>query len=408
MTTKQIKHFGIIAATFSGNRGAEAMLLSTIDFLRQKDPECHIHVMSYAPVADIHELQLRPIKNVFIHSSKPIVLVTQWFVFSIAAKMFGFLKGSLAPKHMQGILSLLRLDAVFCLAGVSFIDGREKFLPFNVLTLFPFLINKVPVFKMAQALGPITSFPNRLCSKWTLPKIRYLFARGNLTKNFILESNVLNSNNWEVSPDITFGMKCEAPQSIMADIVIIPSVILDKRHANYKSFLVELVTILSSKGYSVNLMAHSWKSETENPFNNDLPLCRELKRLISNSNISINILGEGQNAREIKNLVAAHKLCLTSRFHGMIASLDMCVPTLVIGWSHKYREILQMFDREKWALSYKEITPESCAKNIELIITNEAAEKKHMQLKIPELRMSVVQAFEKIWLILNSPSKFHQ
>jgi colanic acid/amylovoran biosynthesis protein len=40
------------------------------------------------------------------------------------------------------------------LAGVSFIDGREKFLPFNILTILPAMLLGVPVVKFAQAMGP--------------------------------------------------------------------------------------------------------------------------------------------------------------------------------------------------------------------------------------------------------------
>jgi len=34
---------------------------------------------------------------------------------------------------------------------------------------------------------------------------------------------------------------------------------------------------------------------------------------------------------------------VTSRFHAMVSGLATCTPTVVLGWSHKYREVLSDF-----------------------------------------------------------------
>jgi colanic acid/amylovoran biosynthesis protein len=400
------KHFGIIAATFSGNRGAEAMLLSTVEHLRAKDGDCVIHVLSYAPTADLAELALRPIKNVFIHSSTPQTLVLKWFALALLLKVFPFFKKQLSLSHRQSIRSLLNLDAVFCLAGVSFIDGREKFLPFNVLTLFPFLINGVPVFKMAQAVGPIRSFLNVLCARWTLPRLKYFFARGHITAELLESAKILPQDKWKVSPDIAFGLsypKLEASLAdVASDIAIVPSVILDRKHEGYRDLIVNLVLELQSKGIKCSFVVHSWKSHTSKPFNNDLPLVRDLAARLAQKNCEVAVWGESKNACEIKSLIAAHRLCLTSRFHGMIASLDAAVPTLVIGWSHKYREILAMFGREEWALRYEGLTAQSCAAAIQSLLLNADSEKQMLGKKALELRQQVDAAFEDVWRVLQS------
>jgi polysaccharide pyruvyl transferase WcaK-like protein len=43
----------------------------------------------------------------------------------------------------------------------------------------------------------------------------------------------------------------------------------------------------------------------------------------------------------------------------MISGLATNVPTLVVGWSHKYREVLAEFDLEEWALDLRAITDDS-------------------------------------------------
>lgn len=396
------KHFGIIAATFAGNRGAEAMLLSTIDHLRVRDPLCVVHVLSYSPEADQQELSLRPIPGVYIHSATPKTLVLKWFMLSVLAKVLPFLRKPPQERHDQGILSLLGIDALFCLAGVSFIDGREKFLPFNVLTLFPFLVSGIPVFKMAQALGRIGSPLNLICAKWTLPRLRFLFARGQITASFIEEAKVLPGSRWEVCPDIAFGLQYVPPTLRIGDVALVPSVILDKKHARYRDFLVELVELLHAKGITTSFVVHSWKSNTSKPFNNDLPLTKDLAHRLLAKGISVKILGEGKDAREIKTLIAAHRLCLTSRFHGMIASLDAGLPTLVIGWSHKYREILALFQRESWALKFDQLSAPVCASTIEDVLSKEDAERHALLAALPALRKDVDASFNKVWEMLRS------
>lgn len=59
------------------------------------------------------------------------------------------------------------------------------------------------------------------------------------------------------------------------------------------------------------------------------------------------------NTRGVRDLIAQTDLLITSRFHAMIAGLSLCVPTMVIGWSHKYRETLQDFQMAEFAIDYQ-------------------------------------------------------
>jgi polysaccharide pyruvyl transferase WcaK-like protein len=59
------------------------------------------------------------------------------------------------------------------------------------------------------------------------------------------------------------------------------------------------------------------------------------------------------NTRSIRALVGKTDALVTSRFHGMVAGLALCVPTMVIGWSHKYRETLADFGMASYAINYE-------------------------------------------------------
>jgi colanic acid/amylovoran biosynthesis protein len=47
------------------------------------------------------------------------------------------------------------------------------------------------------------------------------------------------------------------------------------------------------------------------------------------------------NALEVKRVIGAAKIVVSSRFHGAVSGLSQAVPTFCTGWSHKYLELLQ-------------------------------------------------------------------
>jgi colanic acid/amylovoran biosynthesis protein len=344
-------HFAITAATFTGNRGAEAMLLTTIEQLKSCFPACAIHVLSYSPQDDREWLTSHPIGNVFVHDATPKQIALQWCLRSALA-VVAKPAATLTAEHDQKMPALLSVDAVFDLAGVSFIDGREKFLPFNVLTLAPFLINKVPTYKLSQALGPITSIANKLSAKLVLPFCKRVVARGEETHQHLARFGL--TANLRHAPDVSFLLRPHAQGIIptsqrSVDVGIIPSSVVSRKRADYDAFLADVIQQLQAQGASVSLIAHSWRVGTEKEFNNDMPLInRILARLPQRE--SVQVIGPGLDARGLKAAIGNHKVTITSRFHGMIAALDTATIPLVLGWSHKYREVLRAFGIEDYAM----------------------------------------------------------
>lgn len=59
------------------------------------------------------------------------------------------------------------------------------------------------------------------------------------------------------------------------------------------------------------------------------------------------------NTRGVRQIIGLTDGLVASRFHAMVAGLSLCVPTMVIGWSHKYRETLADFGMQSYAIDYK-------------------------------------------------------
>lgn len=400
MTPTGEKQFGIVGASFTGNRGAEAMLTATIDAILERYPSAEIHVLSYFPAADLDWIRKHHRPKVYIHSATPIQLAASWFPHSLRYKVLPFQKKRLYPEHLQGISHLLSLDAVFDVFGVSFMDIRVKFLPFNVLSVQPFLLHGVPVFKLSQALGPITKPLNRMASKWVLPRLALTVSRGRATSELLRDFGQ-DKFLWIEAPDTSFCLPTESPPPAYPErrgVVVIPSSLMELKHKDYLQTIVEVIKKLREKGETVAILAHSYRTDTDKHRNNDLPLCRRLHAALGSPS-EIEILGPGLDARGIKQCVGQFRLALTSRFHGMIAALDTATPVLVLGWSHKYREVLETFSQEDSALPWtNDITAitDAC---ITLLQAGEETSHKIAQA-LPYIRQEARSQYDKAFAIL--------
>ena len=67
------------------------------------------------------------------------------------------------------------------MGGVSFVDGREKYLAFNIACILVPILFRKRIIKYSQALGPFNNPINRFFAKMLLPKINHIIARGKIT-----------------------------------------------------------------------------------------------------------------------------------------------------------------------------------------------------------------------------------
>ena len=170
--------FSLIAATVHGNRGAEAMLETSIGRIRDRFPDARFTLFSYYPEKD-RELDPRQRRERAVVDPR----LPRWrAVPAVAARgAVRALASAACPRFFpRSVRELAESAALIDLAGVSFIDGREKFLPFNILTILPAMLLGTPVFKMAQAIGPFKHPLNRFASK-LLWHCALVVARGDVT-----------------------------------------------------------------------------------------------------------------------------------------------------------------------------------------------------------------------------------
>jgi polysaccharide pyruvyl transferase WcaK-like protein len=117
--------------------------------------------------------------------------------------------------------------------------------------------------------------------------------------------------------------------------------------------------ILSTRDIDIVLLPHTARPGLPESRMNDLPLCSEIHALINHNRV--HLIDTNLRPTELRALIAAGAALVTSRFHAMISALATATPVFVIGWSHKYDEVLTEFSMEEMAVPYDQFDVEGLA-----------------------------------------------
>lgn len=369
--------FSIIAATAHGNRGAQAMLETVIGRLREERRGLRFHVFSYYPRAD-RGLLRDP--SITLHSSTPLALVLWLFPWSVVFGLLRLLFGRRALRVAPAAIRALADSAALVdLAGVSFVGGRSKFLPFNVLTLVPAMLVGTPVVKMPQAMGPFGARLDRWAARLVLPRCRMVWARGGRTVEYLRDAS-FPGLRFAQADDIAFNHRdvyaltreneerveafideVRAARATARGVVgLCPSSVVAVQAARsggeYEPILAGLIRGLAEEGFQVVLFPNATRAaDPVGQRNNDLPLMRRLAAAAGGASPAPLVADMDISASGIKRVIAATDVVLVSRFHAMVGALSLGVPVAVLGWSHKYAEVMARFGLEANVMDYRQL-----------------------------------------------------
>ena len=371
-------NIAITAACFSGNKGAAAMLQSSIKQLRERYGEkLNIFLMSTYPGADRKLIAEMPEKYDFIKvvNAKPERLLFLAFPLSILYSFLRFIPPFRKLLQMDKIIKAYsQCDIVIDEAGISFVDSRGFIMNTYafVCAAVPMLCG-VPVVKYSQALGTFKNGWNKFLAKWILPKIKLICARGKITQDNLAGIGV--TENVKLCADGAFSMPdsefyAEKVQKLFEDspffrkrvvALSISSVVqgkCEKMGRDYRGCMIQFINWLNEQDYNVLLIANAAREGSEKPRNNDLIICTEVYNAVRDKT---KVMWEPREMapEEIRELLARCEVLVASRFHAMIGALEKCTPVLLVGWSHKYKEVLDMFGLGEYAVDFSALELDS-------------------------------------------------
>ena len=358
----------IIGSTLSGNKGAAAMLEASIQSVGERDKKAQFTLFTYLPVAE--EQSKNIYKNLKIINGSPLRL-------GLIINPLAFLYMILPPLRpiiikSQAIQEIKKADVLLDQGGITFVDGREKFLLYNVASILPAIMLKTKVIKCSQAMGPFEGKINHLVSRLILPKVSVILARGNKTQEYLRTlrlKNVVPAADYAFCLEVTKSEEKKA-KKILLDaglsdrynknvICVSPSQVVrkqcEKLGKDYVDQSAKFIKELLADGKKVVLLPHSARKNSEKTHNNDLPVCSIIKKACGQNNNLI-YFNDELSAQVQRYIISTMDICLVSRFHAMIACLSVGTPVGVVGWSHKYKEVLKQFDLQEYAIDLRNLS----------------------------------------------------
>ena len=357
-----------LGAALSANKGAASMLYAVVQNLPEYLGQCSFDVLTTYPDADASEPTPGDIRLV---SATPMVTLV---MFPLALLVWALAKLRLPTRWLMRVPAMRAIadaDVVVDLAGISFSDGRGiPTLGYNVLmTSIPLLLGR-PVVKASQALGPFRDRANRLAARAVLPHVTTICARGASTEANLAELGLANVVR---AADLAFTMH-DSPQArqrmesrlkgLERPVAVLPSSVVheycERTGIDYPGVMASFIDRLAVDGHHVLLAPHSARPGAGAGRMNDLPVCRTIYDRLATPQ-SCTFVDKNLAPDELRALIGASVITVTSRFHAMISALATATPVMVVGWSHKYQEVLDDVGVEGCAIDYPSLTVEELA-----------------------------------------------
>lgn len=365
-TTEAATRVVIVGAALSANKGAAAMAESVIGQLPNHVGPCAFHLLTTYPAQDralvdeseVDVVGLEPVPLALVHT--PLAVLSRG------------LRALRLPHRWalrtSALRAIDRCDVVVDVAGISFVDGRGiPTLGYNTLmTGLPLVLGR-PVVKTAQAMGPFEHRLNRLLARFVLRRVTTICARGNRTRHHLDD---LGLGNVIDATDLAFSLPhATDDDTSVVDLlgttlsgvpyaVIMPSQVVanlcDKAGVDYVSAMAQVISGLrNALALPIVIVPHSYRSGEGPGRMNDGPIAREIADRCSTD--GVHLIDRDLSPRVLREIVRRSHLLVTSRFHGMVSGMATATPTVVIGWSHKYQEVMSDFGVERYGLAHESL-----------------------------------------------------
>ncbi len=429
----------VTAASYSGNKGAAAMLQSSIKQLEQAyGSRLNINLMSVYTDEDRVQCPHDFVKIIPAQPQRMLFLVFPCAVLYYLFRWCPPLRGVLLQN--QVLKAYAGTDLVVDEAGISFADSRGFIMNTYafVCAAVPMLLG-IPVMKYAQAMGTFSNVYNRFLSKWILPKEKLVLARGRVTYEHLKEAGIGNNvklcadGAFTMPPDLAAARRvhraCIQAGFSHAAGLSISSVVerrCKKAGIDYCGIMVSFIAYLVKQGYQVYLFANAARIHSRQPRNNDLMTGDAIYQAYQNMQGRIpkqiqkqiqerpeeagpafvnGLLWEHRemDAEEVREYIGHCELLIASRFHAMVFALSKQVPVMLVGWSHKYQEVMDQFGLGAYAVDYSTLSLAGLQHMFEDMAADEAEIRRKLAQHLPAVQESsrknvqyIIQVMDKI------------
>lgn len=260
------------------------------------------------------------------------------------------------------LLSLKEQDLVVDVSGISYVGSAYRSWTFSIYdAMWGWLARrkKRPFLRWTQTYGPFTGLVQRFVAKQDLSRQTYVFCRGDISRGEV--ARLLGREEGVYAfPDVAILLPYERKKGddllmkvlgrkSRRIVTLSPSVVIDnydrKRFdgkIGYRDLIARIVDALREAEYDPVFVPHAFFGK-EYPERCDWCLADSMNQ--QDLSQPIPIVSTGMDPRDIKSILAASCFHIGSRYHSLVGALSSGVPSVALGWHHKYTDLMKFYEQ---------------------------------------------------------------
>ena len=358
----------IIGGQFQ-NKGAYLMVMTVIKEIRERDKEVNIVFSNYLELPKtFKEYNIKLLKTPLLHVGFQNKQFKRYLNLGPIVNYY--------KSFTKGQVSLKDIDIIIDIAGFAYGDlwGLNPIINLNYL-LDRLQKYHVKYIALPQAFGPFEKEGMKDEMSNVIKKSELIFARDRISKSYLDELAGENSNKIKSAPDITLSIENTEKElkSNEKYCCLVPNVrMLDKGDDAWKDeYVTTLVNIgkyLISQNIKVKILVHDTTSGDEKIAN----------EIISNIDSPICNIIKIEDPIEIKSLISKSMFLVGSRFHSLASALSCNIPSVGMGWSHKYQMLFEDYGMDLYV--FEKPDKEKIMQSIKTLVNEESNQEIKEQL----------------------------
>lgn len=257
-----------------------------------------------------------------------------------------------------------RSDLILDMHGVNFVGPMDA--KTAIWTIIQPLILRalgVPLVFFTQSYGPFVNILTKVAAAMALRFANLVFARE--TSSLELLSSIGLARKVKLFPDIAWLLPVSQLDEVHCDPAI-KHFVSDPRPyvgvslstkilreelrrglpPRYEQQMTEFVSWLLDRQHRVLLIPHTHNPNL--PSDDDLGLALRVAEALPNNSRDYQVVRDDLPPADLKTLISGSCVFVGSRYHSLVAAFSTSVPTIAIGWTHKYKGLLRLFDMEQY------------------------------------------------------------
>lgn len=378
----------VLSGVETNNKGAELMFYAILQEIERKFPEAIVYVepnsvsqgLSYL-ITKVN-LREKPIARI-------VKLCNKYHIYRIARRFH------ITIPFIEDMYAIKGADYYLDGSGFHFSDQwdyPDSYIERKRRLWRSTAKQNTKIVFLPQAFGPFEKAKSKKYLGYMSDYADIIMPREQVSYNYLEQSRIVDMSKVKIFPDFTSLVDGIVPKRythLKGAVCLIPNynmiesgtISFDK----YVSLLTSIMKHASDKGKKVFLLNHEGKQDEE--------LAYKCQHRIGESFEVVT----GLNALEVKGLISISYLVISSRFHGVVSSLNSCVPCLATSWSHKYEELYKDYEVQEGVLPIHNLNQTISRINYLLIKENNDSMRLHLASQQSLLKQKAKNMWVEVW-----------